>query len=58
VTAMVPSAANKTYCLYEYAEGTTSAVIDPGDYGQEDYELFLEEMKRLVQLSINKFTAP
>ena len=58
VTAMVPSAANKTYCLYEYAEGTTSAVVDPGDYGQEDYELFLEEMKRLVQLSINKFTAP
>jgi protein arginine phosphatase len=58
VTAMVPSAANKTYCLYEYAEGTTSAVVDPGDYGQEDYEIFLEEMKRLVQLSINKFTAP
>jgi protein-tyrosine phosphatase len=58
VTATVPSAANKTYCLYEYAEGATSAVVDPGDYGQEDYELFLEEMTRLVQLSINKFTAP
>src|SRR6266566_2285438 len=32
VTAMVPSAANKTYCLYEYAEGTEKAVVDPGDY--------------------------
>jgi protein-tyrosine-phosphatase len=58
VTAMVPSAANKTYCLYEYAEGTTRAVVDPGDYGQEEYENFLEEMKRLVQLSVDKLTAP
>jgi protein arginine phosphatase len=58
VTTMVPGAANKTYCLYEYAEGTAKAVVDPGDYGQEDYEDFLEEMKRLVQLSVNKFTAP
>jgi len=56
VTTMVPSAANKTYCLYEYAEGTTKAVIDPGDFSQEDYEEFLEEMNRLVQLSVNKFT--
>jgi len=55
VTTMVPSAANKTYCLYDYAEGTAKAVIDPGDFGQEDYEDFLEEMKRLVQLSLNKF---
>jgi protein-tyrosine-phosphatase len=58
VTTMVPSAATKTYCLYEYAEGTTTAVIDPGDFGQEDYEDFLEEMRRLVQLAVNKFTIP
>ena len=56
VTTMVPSAANKTHCLYEYAEGTAKAVIDPGDFGQEDYEDFLEEMKRLVELTLNKFT--
>lgn len=55
VTTMVSSAANKTYCLYEYAEGTAKAVIDPGDFGQEDYEIFLEEMKRLVQLAVDKF---
>jgi len=58
VTTMVPHAINKTYCLYQYAEGTAKAVADPGDYGQEEYENFLEEMKRLVQLSVNKFTAP
>jgi len=58
VTTMVPRAVNKTYCLYEYAEGTAKAVADPGDCGQEEYENFLEEMKRLVQLSVNKFTAP
>jgi protein-tyrosine-phosphatase len=58
VTTIVPSAANKTYCLYEYAEGTTKAVIDPGDFGQEDYEDFLEEMKRLVQVALNKFATP
>ena len=56
VTTMVPSAANKTYCLYEYAEGTAKAVIDPGDFDQEDYEEFLEQLTRLVQLSVNKFT--
>jgi len=56
VTTMVPSAANKTYCLYEYAEGTAKAVIDPGDFGQEDYEDFLEELESLVQLSLHKFT--
>jgi protein arginine phosphatase len=58
VTTMVPSATNKAYCLYEYAEGTAAAVADPGDYGQADYEIFLEEMKRLVQLAVNKFTTP
>ena len=57
VTAMVPSAADKTYCLYEYADGTTEAVIDPADFGQEDYEVFLEEMQRLVQLSLDKLSA-
>ena len=57
VISMVPSATAKTYCLYEYAEGTTEAVIDPGDFGQEDYELFLEEMKRVVQIAVDKFTA-
>jgi protein arginine phosphatase len=57
VTSMVPSATNKTYCLYEYVEGTTRPVVDPGDYGQEDYEDFLEEMKRVVQLSLDKFAA-
>jgi protein-tyrosine phosphatase len=57
VIEIVPSAANKTYCLYEYTEGTTKAIVDPGDYDQEDYEIFLEEMKRLVQLSVDKFTA-
>jgi protein arginine phosphatase len=57
VTTMAPSAANKTYCLCEYAEGSARAVIDPGDFGQEDYEDFLEELKRLVQLAVNKFTA-
>jgi protein arginine phosphatase len=57
VTEMVPSAANKTYCLYEYAEGTAKAVVDPGDYGQAEYENFLEEMKRLVKLSLEKFTS-
>ncbi len=56
VTAMVPSAANKTYCLHEYAECTAKAVADPGDYNQAGYEDFLEEMKRLVQLSVGKFT--
>ena len=58
VTAVVPGAANKTYCLCEYAEGTTRAVVDPGDLGQEDYEHWLEEMKRLVRLAVDKFTAP
>jgi protein-tyrosine-phosphatase len=57
VIEMVPGAANKTYCLYKYAEGTTKAVVDPGDYDQEDYEYFLEEMKRLVLLAVDKFTA-
>jgi protein-tyrosine phosphatase len=56
VTAMVPGATNKTYCLYDYAEGTSRAVVDPGDYIQEDYEEFLEEMSRLVRLSISKFS--
>src|SRR5215467_2025307 len=55
VTTMIPSATNKTYCLYEYAEGASRPVADPGDYNQEDYEEFLEEMSRLVQLSVNKF---
>jgi protein arginine phosphatase len=55
VTAMVPGAAEKTHCLYDYAEGTARAVVDPGDFGQEDYENFLDEMRRLVQLSLNKF---
>jgi protein-tyrosine-phosphatase len=58
VTAMVPSAADKTYCLYEYAEGATRAVVDPGYYGQDDYEIFLDEVKRLVQLAVSKFAAP
>ena len=57
VIDLVSSAADKTYCLYEYAEGTTKAVIDPGDFGQEDYELFLKEMKRVVWITIDKFTA-
>jgi len=57
VTTMVPSAANKTYCLYEYAEGNAKAVVDPGDYGQEDYEDFLQKMKGLVQLAVDKLTA-
>ena len=57
VMTMVPSAQNRTYCLYEYAEGTTQAVVDPGDYGQEDYEIFLGEMKRLVRLAVDKLTA-
>jgi protein-tyrosine phosphatase len=57
VTTMVPGAASKTYCLCEYAEGSARAVIDPGDFGQEDYEDFLEELKRLVLLAVNKFTA-
>ncbi len=57
VASMVPSAVDKTYCLYEYAEGTAKAVVDPGDYDQEEYEYFLEEMRRLVQLSLDKFTA-
>jgi hypothetical protein len=55
---MVASAADKTHCLYEYAEGTTRAVVDPGDFGQEDYEDWLDEMKRLVRLAVDKFTAP
>jgi protein arginine phosphatase len=58
VTAMVPGAVKKTYCLYEYAEGTTRAVVDPGDYDQEVYEIFLEEMRRLVRLSVDKFSVP
>ena len=56
VTTMVPGATNKTYCLYDYAEGTSRAVVDPGDYIQVDYEEFLEEMKRLVELSVSKFS--
>jgi protein-tyrosine phosphatase len=55
--AMSPSAANKTFCLYEYADGTAQAVIDPADFGQEDYNCFLQEMRRLVQLSLDKLTA-
>lgn len=58
VATMVPSATNKTYCLYEYAEGTAKSVVDPGDYDQEEYENFLEEMRRLVRLSVGKFTTP
>jgi protein-tyrosine-phosphatase len=58
VIALVPSAAGKTYCLYEYADGTPQAVIDPADFGQDDYEDFLEELKRLVQLSLDKLAAP
>jgi len=27
VIAMIPGAVNKTYCLYEYADGTTKAVV-------------------------------
>jgi protein arginine phosphatase len=57
VIEMTPTAANKTYCLYEYADGTTEPVIDPGDFDQEDYEIFLEEMRRLVRLSVDNFTA-
>ncbi len=57
LAGMVPEAANKTFCLYEYAEGTTRAVVDPGDYDQEDYEIFLEEMKRVIRLSLDKFSA-
>jgi len=57
VTSMVPSAINKTYCLFEYAEGSTKAVADPGDYGQTEYEIFLEEMTRLVKLSVDRFAA-
>ena len=57
VIEMLPGAANKTYCLYEHAEGTTKAVVDPGDYDQEDYEYFLEEMKRLARLAVDKFIA-
>lgn len=57
-TAMLPSAASKTYCLYEYADGTAETVIDPGDFGQEDYEDFLEELKRLVRRSVDKFMVP
>jgi protein arginine phosphatase len=57
VTAIAPHAADKTFCLYEYAEGTTEAVIDPEDFGQQDYEDFLEEMRRIVGLSLNKFEA-
>src|SRR4029077_18885724 len=45
VIEMIPTAANRTHCLYEYADGTTKAVVDPGDYDQEDYEIFLEEMR-------------
>jgi protein-tyrosine-phosphatase len=58
VTEMVPSAANKTYCLREYAESSAKAVADPGDYDQVGYEDFLEEMKRLVKLTLGKFTTP
>ena len=58
VTTMVPSATNKTYCLYEYADSTTKVVVDPGDYDQEEYENFLDEMRRLVRLSLDKFSAP
>jgi protein-tyrosine phosphatase len=57
VTEMVSGAANKTWCLYEYVDGSTRAVVDPGDYGQEDYEIFLEEMKLLVRLAVDKFAA-
>ena len=58
VIEMIPTAANKTHCFYEYADGTTKAVVDPGDYDQEDYEIFLEEMRRLVRLSVDKLTVP
>jgi protein-tyrosine-phosphatase len=57
VVEMARCAAEKTYCLYEYAEGTTEAVIDPVDFGQEDYDLFLAEMKRVVQIAVDKFMA-
>jgi protein-tyrosine-phosphatase len=54
VTSIAPGAADKTYCLYEYADGATQAVVDPGDFDQEIYQSFLEELKRLVQLSVDK----
>jgi protein arginine phosphatase len=57
VSSMMPAAAAKTHCLYEYADGTTEAVMDPADFVQEDYEYFLEELKRLVQLSLDKLIA-
>jgi protein-tyrosine-phosphatase len=57
VISLVPSAATKAHCLYEYADGTTQAVIDPGDFAQEHYEYFLEELKRLVERSVVKLTA-
>ena len=57
VTTMVPSAVNRTYCLCEYAEDSPRAVIDPGDFGQEDYEDFLKELTRLVQLAVDKFAS-
>ena len=58
VTDMAPGAAAKTHCLYEYADGTAKAVPDPVDYGREDYEDFLEEMRRLVRGAIDKFATP
>jgi protein-tyrosine phosphatase len=54
VTELVPGAADRTYCLYEYADGSARAVTDPIDLGQEDYEEFLDELKRLVARSLDR----
>jgi protein-tyrosine phosphatase len=54
VTELVPGAADRTYCLYEYADGSASAVADPIDLGQEDYEEFLDELRRLVARSLDR----
>jgi protein arginine phosphatase len=57
VIDLAPSASNKTYCLYEYVEGTTKAVVDPGDYDQEEYNYFLEDMRNLVRRAVDELTA-
>ena len=57
VVEMAQSAADKTCCLYEYAQGSGRAVVDPVDFGPENYADFLDEMRRLVRLAVDRLAA-
>ncbi len=57
VVEMAQNAENKTCCLYEYVDGSARAVVDPVDFGPEDYADFLDEMRRLARLAVDRLAA-